>query len=60
MQALFTFVARQALGPGSHPVNPLEPVTEDDKELFQERQAVADARRAARTAASSAGRKCEL
>ena len=48
MRALFTFVARQALGGGSQAINPVVPKTEEDKELFNERQKVADARKAAR------------
>lgn len=48
--ALFTFVARQALGGGSQAINPVVPQTEEDKKLYAQRQATADARKAARAA----------
>lgn len=50
IRALFTFVARQALGNGPQAVNPLVPQTPEDKERFDSRQRVADERKAARAA----------
>jgi len=52
--ALFTFVARHPLTKKSTQLNPLQPQTPEEKQLFEERQAVADSRRAARKASASA------
>ena len=52
--ALFTFVARHPLTQKSTQLNPLKPQTPKEKQLFAERQAVADARKAARNASASA------
>lgn len=54
--ALFTFVARNPLTQKSTQLNPLQPQTSEEKQLFEERQQVADARRAARNA-SAAGQQ---
>ena len=48
LTALFTFVARDPVTKRSMPINPIQPQTPDEVALFQERQAVADARKAAR------------
>ena len=51
--ALFTFVARNPLTQKSTQLNPLQPQTPEEKQLFQDRQQVADARRAARNASAA-------
>lgn len=51
--ALFTFVARNPLTQKSTQLNPLQPQTQEEKQLFQERQQVADARKAARNASAA-------
>ncbi|KAL3139880.1 hypothetical protein ABBQ38_004174 [Trebouxia sp. C0009 RCD-2024] len=51
--ALFTFVARNPLTQKSTQLNPLQPQTPEEKQLFQERQQVADARRAARNVSAA-------
>ena len=48
LTALFTFVARDPVTKRSMAINPLQPQTAEEVALFQERQAVADARKAAR------------
>jgi hypothetical protein len=48
LTALFTFVARDPVTKRSMPINPIQPQTPDEVALFQERQAVADVRKAAR------------
>ena len=48
LTALFTFVARDPVTKRSMPINPLQPQTPEEVALFRERQAVADARKAAR------------
>jgi hypothetical protein len=45
---MFTFVARDPLTRKSMAVNPLQPQTAEQRQLFAERQRVADERRAAR------------
>ena len=45
---MFTFVARDPVTKRSMAINPLQPQTAEEVALFQERQAVADARKAAR------------
>ena len=52
--ALFTFVARHPLTQKSTQLNTLKPHTSEEKLLFEERQKVADSRRAARSASASA------
>lgn len=47
--AMFTFVARDAITGKSTSINPLEPVTEEEKAIFNERQAVYDARKKLRS-----------
>lgn len=59
--ALFTFVARNPLTQKSTQLNPLQPQTPEEKQLFQERQQVADARKAARNASNAEqqdGKQC--
>lgn len=59
--ALFTFVARNPLTQKSTQLNPLQPQTAEEKQLFQERQQVADARKAARSASAAdqqEGKQC--
>lgn len=51
--ALFTFVARNPLTQKSTQLNPLQPQTAEETQLFQERQQVADARRAARNVSAA-------
>lgn len=48
LTALFTFVARDPLTRKSMAVNPLRPQTLEQRQLFAERQRIADERRAAR------------
>ena len=48
--ALFTFVARDSVTRKAIRVNPVDPNTEADRALFDERQRVADDRRAQRAA----------
>jgi hypothetical protein len=52
--ALFTFVARHPLTKKSTQLNALKPQTAEEKQQFEERQAVADARKAARNVSASA------
>lgn len=59
--ALFTFVARHPLTHKSTQLNPLQPQTPEEKQLFQDRQQVADARKAARNASAAEqqdGKQC--
>ena len=51
--ALFTFVGRNPLTQKSTQLNPVQPQTPEEKQLFQERQQVADARKAARNASAA-------
>lgn len=48
--SLFTFVARDLQTLKAVPINPLQPSTSEEVQLFNERQAVADSRRLARLA----------
>ena len=57
ISALFTFVGRDALNGSPQRINPVVPVDSTGKELFATRQAVADARKAARVAQGSTGRR---
>ena len=52
--ALFTFVARHPSTKKSTQLNALKPQTAEEKQQFEERQAVADARKAARNVSASA------
>ena len=47
--ALFTFVARHPVTKQSAQINPVQPQTSEEHQLFQERQQVADSRRQARS-----------
>lgn len=55
LTALFTFVARDPVTRRSMTVNPLEPETAAQKAIFAERQALADARKAARQQGAGGG-----
>jgi acyl-coenzyme A thioesterase 9 len=46
--SLFTFVARDTVSLQAAPINPLQPGTSEQVQLFNERQNVADSRRLAR------------
>ena len=50
MIALFTFAARDGLTLKAHPINQLQPQTSEDQRWREERQRVADERKAARAA----------
>ena len=48
MEALFSFVARDAKTLKATEVNPLQPASDADKELFRQRHELAQSRKAAR------------
>ena len=48
LTALFTFVAKDQASMKATEVNPLQPSTEEERQAFQQRQDLADARKAAR------------
>lgn len=58
--ALFTFVARHPVTQKALELNKLLPATPEEKLLFEQRQMVADARRAARKASSSEQQQGQL
>ena len=61
MEALFSFVARDPKTLKAVEVNPLEPATDADRRIFEERQEVAQMRKAARDRErSGAGGRPEL
>jgi len=53
--ALFTFVSRDPVTGRSHRVNPLNPQTEEEIQVFDTRQKVAEGRKAARELTKSSG-----
>lgn len=57
ISALFTFVARDAMTGNPHCINPVQPIDEAGKQLFAQRQAIADARKAQRAAQAKAGHR---
>ena len=57
ISALFTFVARDAMTGKAHRINPVQPIDEQGKQLFAQRQAIADARKAERLAQAQAGHR---